>query len=417
MSYVIVGASAAGLSAAQTIREVDKQSPLTIISQENFAYSRIGISKYLTGETSVEQISLAGGDYFRENRIEARFNARVVEVRPPHHTVILENGEEIPYGKLLLATGSSPVVPKIPGVGKGGVFTFWTLKDAQEISDFLRSNPSAGRAIVVGGGLIGFQAALALKKLGLRVTVVEKLPSIFPAILDRKAVEIVERKLHQSGLQMVTGAEVQALLGEEKVSAVKIDNREVKAEVVILAVGVKPNIAFLKDSAIAVRRGIITDEKVQTSEPDVYAAGDVAEVVDLVDDQKKIMALWPNAVVAGRAAGHNMANPQSISQKFILMNSMHIDDLYLITLGASWVEEGEGFDILQIFDPRRNFYRKLICQGDRLVGAILVGDTRLAGFLHILMSNRLNMLEMLKPLMRGQGYYNAHFALHRTKWG
>ena len=265
--------------------------------------------------------------------------------------------------------------------------------------------------------MIGFQAALALKKLGLRVTVVEKLPSIFPAILDRKAVEIVERKLRQIGLEMVTGAEVQALLGEENVSAVKIENREIKAEVVILAVGVRPNTDFLKETDITVRRGIITDERMQTSQPDVYAAGDVAEIVDLVDDQKKIMALWPNAVVGGRAAGHNMANPQSISQKFILMNSMHIEDLYLITLGASWLEEGEGFDLFQISDPRRNFYRKLICRGDRLVGAILVGDTRLAGFLHILMSNQLNMLELLKPLMRGQGYYHAYFATRRAGWG
>jgi NAD(P)H-nitrite reductase large subunit len=417
MSYVIVGASAAGLAAAQAIRETDKKTPLTIISHENLVYSRIAITNYLMGDIPLDRMTLFKGDYWEKNNIKTAFNKKVVQILPKKHHIVLEDGEKIKYFKLLLCTGSKPIIPKIPGIDKKGVFSFWSLRDAQRISDYLTKNMKSRKAVVLGGGLIGLQAALALNKLKMSVVIVERLSTILPRILDDRSLEILMQKFDKMGLKILTGVEVKAILGRENVSAVDIGGKRIETDLVVVAVGVRPNISFMKETELALNQGLIVDETMRTSDPDIYAAGDVAEVVDVIDGQNKIMALWPTAVEGGRIAGSNIVNDKQSRHRFLLMNSMHIDDLYIATLGLSWVEDEKDFHFKQTFDAQRRFYRKLIFQGEKLVGAILVGDIHQAGFFRVLFYRDNDIDDFIQPIMQGHGYLDSQFNKLKTQFG
>ena len=407
--YVIVGGSAAGLSAAQSIRETDRMTPVTIISDEPFAYSRIAIAKYLTGDVVRKKISLVENGFYRKNNVRTLFGKRVVAIVPRKKQIVLENGEEISYTKLLLATGSQPSIPRISGIDKEGVFTFWTLRDVENIARFLAEGSNYKRGVVIGGGLIGFQAALALARFGLKVCVVEKLPTIFPQILDKESVKIVKQKLDDMGIEIITGAHVTGISGDERVREIEVDRKRAKADIVISAAGVRPNILPVEGNRLKIARGIIVDEWMRTSERDIFAAGDVAETFDVIDGQRKIMAIWPNAIEGGRVAGHNMSCVEQMEHKYLLMNSLHIGNLYVVTLGLSWVEDEENFHVAKHCDIRRGLYRKLVCRDHRLVGAILVGEIQVAGFLRTLMQKGENAEPFLRPILEGQGYFGSFY--------
>ena len=180
-----------------------------------------------------------------------------------------------------------------------------------------------------------------------------------------------------------------------------------EADVVVVAVGVLPNSPCVEEGGLAIKRGIIVDEGMQTSKPDIFAAGDVAEVVDLVDGERKVMAIWPNAVEGGRVAGHNMVSEDHIYGRLLLMNSLHLEDLYIVTLGLSWLGDADGFYTVEKYDSGTNCYRKPVCHRNRLLGAILIGDTRSAGFLHRLMVNGENINDFIKPVMEEKIYFAA----------
>ncbi len=415
MSYVIIGSSAAGLSAAYAIRKIDNETPLTIISDEVVAYSRIAISKYLAGEIPLSAMPLFDIKDYQEHQIEVRFKNKVISVFPEARRLMLEDGKELSYAKLLIATGSLPILPRVPGIDKDGVHHFWTLEDATKISRFIEQS-QVKKALVIGGGLIGIQAAMALCKLGVKVTLVEKLPLICPAVLDTRAAGMVTQKLNQIGVETITGAEVVALHGDTAVREAEIDGALVQTDLVIAAVGVKPNVQVVEDTDIQVRRGILVSEEMRSSDPSVFAAGDVAEIIDVTDGQNKVMAIWPNAVEGGAVAGHNMAHPQPMAIRFLMMNSMHIEDLYVFTLGMSAVSEEDGLEIFWHLDELRGIYRKLLCKEGRLIGAILIGDIHLAGFLRMLMIHKDDVSpHLLQSIMNGHGYYESYFMKHGAR--
>jgi nitrite reductase (NADH) large subunit len=407
--YVIIGASAAGLSAAHSIRKADAEASLRMISSEGFPYSRIAISKYLEGEIALGAMGIVPKEYFQERRIETLFGTKVASLHPERHTLMLEGGRELPFSKLLIATGSQPVVPRIPGCDKKGVHSFWSLEDTQGILGFLRRKSGCRKAVVIGGGLIGIQAAAALSRVGLKVTILERLTSILPKILDRTSAGIVENRIRQIGVEVLTGVEVRSISGGEEVREVGVAGTCLEADLVILAAGVRPNASLALHAGLAVNEGIVVDEALRTSLPDIYAAGDVAEVFDAVDGRKRVIPTWTNAVEQGRAAGHNMACDGPITSRFLSTNSMHVNGLYCVTLGSSSTEDGDGFHTERVCDPPRDFYRKLVFRGDRLVGAILVGDIRTAGFLRGLIHYRRGTQDLMGAIVAGRSFYDGFF--------
>lgn len=253
--YLIIGNSAGGIGAAEAIREVDRIGLLTIISDEPYlAYSRPLISKYLTGERTLEGMLFRPADFYDRNDIAFFPGKKVEGVDPQSHTCNLGNGERIVWEKLLLATGGIPIVPKIDGRGKKGVFTFTTLDDAKAMGEFLNNS---GRAVVIGGGLIGVSAAEALAKRGIEVTIIEMREMILNTILDEQASSLAEEALRRAGVGIIPGRTVAQINGRGAVKGVILDNgKEVSCDLVVVAIGVAPRIELALDAGIEINRGI-----------------------------------------------------------------------------------------------------------------------------------------------------------------
>ncbi|MBI2865774.1 MAG: FAD-dependent oxidoreductase, partial [Chloroflexi bacterium] len=300
--YLIVGNSAGGIAAAEAIRSRDRIGPLAIVSDEPYpAYSRPLISKYLAGETTEEGILYRSRDFYQKNRIEAHLGRKAVRLDLEGHRLLLEDGQSLPWEQLLLATGGTPIIPRMEGLNRAGVFTFTTLDDARKLESAL---DPCGRVVVVGGGLIGMSVTEALVKRGATVTVVELLDRVLAALLDEEASRAVEVVLRRKGVEVLTGQTVQAILPDpsgQRVGAVALSSGvELPCCAVVVAVGVSPRLDLVRDTAIASNRGIIVDRRMATSVPGVFACGDVAEAHDFTTGSNRVIPVWPSAYLGGR---------------------------------------------------------------------------------------------------------------------
>jgi NAD(P)H-nitrite reductase large subunit len=279
--YLIIGNSAGGIAAAESIRDVDKAGSIAIVSDEPYpSYSRPLISKYLTGERSPDGILFRSAEFYEQNNINLLLGERVGSLGLSEHTAELESGEHITWEKLLIASGGVPIMPRIEGLKKRGVFNFITLDDAKEIDEFL---DEATTAVVIGGGLIGISVTEALIKRGVEVTVVEMKERVLNTIIDEQSSLMAEQALEKAGVRIITGCTVAEVVGNTCVSAVMLSNgEEIPCGMVVVAIGVLPRTELVQDTDIRVNRGIVVDRNMATNHADVYACGDVAEAYDFV---------------------------------------------------------------------------------------------------------------------------------------
>ncbi|MFH0769599.1 MAG: FAD-dependent oxidoreductase [Chloroflexota bacterium] len=309
--YLIIGNSAGGIGAAEAIRETDKAGTITIISDEPYpAYSRPLISEYLANKCPLERMLFRLPDFYDKNNIRVLLNEEVAQVNFNNRSINLNSGRTLTWQKLLFATGGSPIVPKIEGIGLEGVFTFTKLDDAKTIDELLNHYGRKVRAIVIGGGLIGISVTEALVKRGVEVTIVEMKERILNTILDEEASALEEKALTQAGVEIITGRTVvkigSYLPGEA--TGVNLDNGQpIPCEMVVVAIGVKPRTELVADTQIRTNRGIVVDRHMATSINDVYACGDAAEAYDFVYGENRLAPVWPNAYMGGRIAGLNMS--------------------------------------------------------------------------------------------------------------
>jgi len=392
MRYCIIGNGAAGVTAAETIRSLDPASDITIISDEALPiYSRCLIPDLISGEMSEEELLLRPEDFYEAQGIEALLGRRVASIEPGERRVILADGQEIVYDKLLLATGGSPIIPEIEGIGREGVFGLRTIEDARRIR---AASEGAERAVVIGGGMIGLRAAFALHKRELTVTVVEMLPRVLPQQLDDVASQIMSRAIEAEGVELILGQTAQEIVGQDgRVEGVLLaDGRRLECELVIVAVGVRPNVDLAEEAGIEIAQGVLVDSRLQTSLPDIYAAGDVAETLDPVTGERTLSALWPSAVEQGRLAGYNMAGVAREYQGALgLLNSVEFAGVPVISVGVVQ-PEGDEYEVLAT--RRGNIYRKLVLKGDVLVGMILLGEIERAGVYTALIRQRVDIGEL-----------------------
>jgi len=304
--YLIIGNSAGGIGAAEAIRQVDKEGTLTIVSEEPYpAYSRPLISKYLTGERTLDEILFRSFDFYDQNNIIFLPGKKVSHLELDQSTARLENGEQIAWEKLLLAVGGKPIFPGMEGSSKRGVFTFTNLDDAKAIDRFL---DNARKAVVIGGGLIGISVTEALIKRGVAVSVVEMKERVLNTILDQQASLMAEEVIKQAGVEIIAGQTVVKVKGRDTVEKVILDNGDaISCDLVVVAIGVLPRPELALDAQLEINRGIVVDRHMATNHPGVYACGDVAEAYDFVYGENRLTPIWPNAYVGGRIAGLNMA--------------------------------------------------------------------------------------------------------------
>jgi len=402
--YVIVGASAAGLGAVEAIRDVDPVGTVTVITDEGCShYSRPMISEFVSGEADMKRINCRTDEFWKENNVEAIVGKKATALNLTEKIVQLESGEKIPYEKLLIATGGKPFVPKTEGSDKDGVFTFTTIGDAQRIAAKI-DDVNAKAAVVIGGGLIGIAVTEALLKRGLKVTIVELQDKILSLLLDAKGSDIMEAVIRKAGVNVVTGQSVQKILGKPDddgaVGGVLLTKGgQVACDLVIMAIGVVPRTDLVVGSAVKTNRGIVVDNQMQTSVPDVYASGDVAEAYDFIINQNRALPLWPVAVQEGRVAGYNMAGKKTVYGGGTNMSSLKYFGVPIVSVGLANPKEDPTLEVLVKEDIEHNQYKKLVLRNNVIVGITLVNCIERAGVLFYLLKNAINVKKFKQQLL------------------
>ena len=402
--YLIVGASAAGLGAVEAIRKIDPTGNITIITDEECShYSRPMISDFVSGKADLKKMDCRTEAFWKQNNVDALMGKKVTAINFVEKSVQLENGEKVSYEKLLLATGGKPFVPKTEGSDKDGVFTFTTIDDAQRIAAKIDAI-NAKAAVVIGGGLIGISVTEALVKRGLKVTIVELQDKILSLLLDAKGSDIMENVVKKAGVNIVTGQSVQKILGkpgnEGVVGGVLLTKGgQVDCDLVIMAIGVIPRTELVVGTSVKINRGIVVDNMMQTSVPDVYASGDVAEAYDFIIAQNRTLPLWPLAVQEGRVAGYNMAGKITTYEGGTNMSSLKYFGIPVVSIGLANPKEDPSLEILTQSDAARNVYKKLVLKNNVIVGMTLVNNIDKAGVLFYLIKNVVNVKKFKDKLL------------------
>lgn len=389
VKYLIVGNSAGGIAATESIREVDRSGSIAIISDEPYpAYSRPLISEYLAKRRDLEGMLFRPADFYERNNVHALLGCRVKQLNVDEHTVELSDGRRINWAKLLLAIGGVPIVPPIEGFDLNGIFTFTTLDDAKAIDQFLGhlvKRPT--RAVVVGGGLIGMSVAEALLRRGIEITIVEMKERILNTILDEEASALVEEALRRNGAEVITGHTVAVATGASSgdVTGVTLDDgRSECCELVIVAIGVRPRVEQVLGTGIEVNRGIVVDRYMSASASDIYACGDVAEAYDFVYGENRLTPIWPNAFMGGRVAGLNMAGVPTEYEGGTAMNSLKYFGLAIVSAGMATAPD----DSYEVLNSKSNHaYRKVVLKDDRVLGMVFAGDIEKSGIIFNLMKD------------------------------
>ncbi len=379
MKYLIIGISAAGISAIESIRDIDKKSEIVAVTEEDYphVYSRCLLSYYLAGDIPEEKIKYRDDNFFKEKNVEVIFGKKVEKIVPERKIVLLSTGETIQYDKLLIATGAKSKMEEIPGKDLFGVFGLRNVKDAKNILSII---PKCKEAVILGGGLIGLRAAYALVKRGIKVTVVVKSPHILSQIVAKEEAEIVQQHVVKNGINILTNLAAKEIVSVGENLVVILENNEkLFSQLVIVGKGVQPNIELVKDTDIKTNYGIVVNEYLQTTVDNIYAAGDVAEYYDITTKEYTINALWPNAVIQGKIAGVNMVEGNIKKYDGTLANnSIDFFGLPLISCGITKPKTKE-FEVLVKKDVRKNFYKKIVIKDNIILGFVLIGKIENAG--------------------------------------
>lgn len=401
MRYVIVGNSASATAAVEAIRECDKKGLITIISDEPYInYSRPLISYFLGRKLSREKISYRGKEFYRDNNVELILNKKAKRLNVRQKELTLIDNQKIKFDKLLIATGGIPIIPEIKGINLNGVFTFTKLADAEAIEKYISAN-KVKRAVVVGGGLIGLKATESLIELGIGIIIVELTDRILSATFDKRASDVIAAGLKRIGCNLITNNTVAEIKGKEQkvVEVVLKDKRKIPAELVIAAIGTRPNIELVKDTKVKIDRGILVDDFMQTNIKDIYAAGDCCQGKDLLLDITRPIAIWPTAIQQGKIAGYNMAGVKKRYSGGFAMNSVELCRIPTISVGLTNPEKG-NYQVLEYLDKNRSIYKKIVLRNNRVVGAIFVGNIERAGIYTGLIKDRVSVLSFKEHLLK-----------------
>lgn len=386
MQIVIIGNSAAGLSCLETFRKYDQTSNITIIAKEGRRpYSRVLLPYYLRGKVPYENLFVRDEDYYEQ--LNAQYiHAKIIELDANKRVLLLNDGHKVHYDKLLIATGSSPVKPPIPGLSGNGVHHLWTLNDVNQLAPYFSKG---NRVVVLGSGFVSLQGAWAALSRGLDVTVIELMDRIMPKALDEHGAKILASLMIKSGIDLRVDTLTTKI---EKTFDDKYlfhfgDNRSVTADFIIVGTGVRPNIDFLKGTGITIDSGIVVNEMMETNISGVYAAGDVAQVPSFAGGPPVVHALWPTAVETGAIAGECMSLQKNCYKGSLNMNVTQMFDTTVASMGEFTGGEGTK-DWIDASLPGDQ-YLKIVLRNDVPVGAICVGSTEL-----------ISTLGMLRPLIR-----------------
>ena len=377
MRVVIVGAGPAGITVAETLRQLDPTLGITLISAEPYPpYAPPALADhFLTGRTA--PLYWKGQDVDRRLEIDYRMGVRVRAVDPVSRSVVLDDGTPIAYDRLVIASGSVLHAP-VEGIDLPGIADFKSLSAATALVERVRGG-TARTALIVGAGFIGVEVALLLRELGLAVTVIEMLDRVMPRMLDAETASIVVAAMRERGVDVRLETRAAAFVGERAAEGVRLESGELlRADVLVAATGVRPNVGFLEGAGIDLGWGVRVDDRLATGIPDVWAAGDVAETRDRLTGERYVHAIFPNAVEQGRIVAENVLGRGAVYAGAESMNSLRHLGLPVVAVGAVAGDE-------ELRWRRDGCLRKVVLSGGRIVGYRLAGDIRAAGAYRALM--------------------------------
>lgn len=388
MRYVIIGGSAAAIGCIEGIRSVDKTGEIILITRETeWNYSRPLISYLLEGKTTRDKMWCRPDSFFTRNGVTVKAGVLATALDAGDRTVRLSTGERLAYDRLLAATGSRPFVPPIPGLETvERTFCFQTLSDASALAEALRPE---SRVLILGAGLTGVKCAEGIRGLCAQIAIADLAPRVLPAVLDDTAAAMVQARMEEKGVRFYLNDSAAAFRGN---TARLQSGTELEFDVLVTAVGVRPNTQLVADAGGAVDRGILVDGRCATTLPDVYAAGDCAQGYDAVSGEKRMLPLWPNAVLQGETAGINMAGGCADYTQGIALNASGVFGLHMVTAGSY---EGESFTV-----QRDGSYKRLVTADGVLKGVIMVGDVSRAGIYTDLIRKKKPLSEIDFDLIR-----------------
>jgi nitrite reductase (NADH) large subunit len=391
---VIVGN---GMAAARLVDELAKTAlgryAVAVIGEEpRLAYNRVLLSSVLAGETGSHEIELRPADWWRHRGVTVRYGYRVTEIDTGRRELKIDGEESVEYSKLVLATGSTPLRLNVSGADLPGVHTF---RDSRDVDLLLTLAAAKKRVVVVGGGLLGLEAAYGLAKAGAPVTLLHLMDRLMERQLDLPAADLLKTLVERKGIQILLNASTKCIHGDGRVEAVELaDGSRIEADAVIFAAGIKPNVALAKEAGIAVNRGVVVNDVMQTSSSDIFALGECAEhrgtcygLVEPAYEQARVLARH----LAGRPAAY---------QGSVVSTNLKVSGVSVFSAGDFM--GGEGSESLVLSDRRRGTYKKLVIADGRLTGAVLIGDTVDALWYLELIRNRDKVAAIRTDMMFGR---------------
>lgn len=379
MNHLIIGSGVAGTTAAKAIRKLDPYGALTIVTSEPYPfYSRIRLIDFLAGNLKPEQLYLKKPEWYAEQGITLRTDTRAVKINPALKNVTLEGGEELPYGKLLIATGATPFIPPIPGAQRQGVFSLRTMDDAIRIVEYAKTHREV---TIIGGGLLGLEAGSNLIRSGCTVTVVEFFPRLLPRQMDAAGAAVLQRRLESMGFRFYLGAKTKEITGGGSISGITLeDGTTIPCGMALISAGIRPdttlaltasaisatpNQSAIRHPGITINKGIVVNDRMETGIPNIYAAGDPIEFFGVS------YGIWPAAEKQGEIAGTNMAGGKDRYAGTTISNTLKVAGVSL-TAAGDIDADGKGESIVL---ETATTYRKLALKNNRITGAIFFGDT------------------------------------------
>jgi len=365
-NYLIIGNGVAGTTAAEAIRQQDTKGNITILGEEDIPfYYRIRLNEFIGGDIGEDKLIAKKEGWYQEQRIDLRINTRITGLDAAKKRLTAESGEKLTFDRLLLATGSHSFLPPIEGIGQQGVFALRHIKDARAI---LAQAKKVEEVILIGGGLLGLEAGNALRRLGKKVTVIEFFPRLLPRQLDNRGAARLQELLEKMGFAFRLSAMTKTITGSNGLAdGIVLEGGDTLAGgMIIVSAGVRPNLDLAKGGGLACDKGVVVNDRLETSASDIYAAGDVAEHRGVVS------GIWPASMRQGKVAGANMAGGEAEYHGTTMSNILKVAGMDVAAAGNI---DAEGRYEAQVVSSD-TVYKKLVIENNRIIGCIMVGDTK-----------------------------------------
>ena len=368
MKVVIIGNGLAGTMAAKTLRELDQQVEVQVFAEEKYSYyPRPNLIEFIAGRLPLEKVFAFSEDWHVRQKIDIHLGNPVRRIFPDSKEVEVGAGGRVAYDALLIASGASSFIPPIKGAAKQGVFALRTMEDALSMLDCLKGHP---RVVIIGGGLLGLEIARAIKLRGAEVEVVEVFDRLLPRQLDSQGAALLKIQIESLGIRVRLGVTTEEILGGEEVSGLRLKGgAELDAGMAVIAAGVRPNLTLPAEAGLATDKGLIVDDRLQTSVPGIFAAGDGTQ------HRGRVYGIIPASFDQARAAAFNILGQEKTYEGTVWANTLKVAGIYVTSVGLV-TPEGEGYREIRKFSPEAGIYKKVVLRDDALIGAIWMGTKK-----------------------------------------